>query len=226
MQDFLVEDPSIVKSMKDSLSSPRFNTYLSLADNDEEYALALYQWNSLLSQSLYVYIQSWEICLRNKVDAFLRWKYNGGWPYDTQRAVRNLNGSDRKRLRETIERQESQRGHSPISSDAIVADLSAGFWVSQLSNSYNVPYTWQHNLKRIFPHDSALDRRGAWEICDAVLTLRNRIAHHEPILKLPLEDQYRDLQRIVSAMCPGTFAFANANCTFRHVFNNRPTQAV
>lgn len=224
MQDFLVQDPAIVKSMKDSLSEPRFNTYLTLAENDERYALALYQWNALLSQSLYIYIQSWEICLRNQVDGFLRWKYNSGWPYDEKRAVRNLNGNDKNRLRETIGRQEKLRGYKPVSSDAIVADLSAGFWVSQLSASYDIPYKWRYTLGRIFPNDASLDRRAAWEICDAALMLRNRIAHHEPILKLPLETHYRDLQRIVAAMCPGTFAFADANCTFRRVFDNRPTK--
>ncbi len=222
MQDFLVQDPAIVNSMKASLSGPRFARYLSVTGGDDRKALALYQWNALISQSLYVYIQCWEICLRNKVDGFLRWKYSEKWPYDQNRAVRNLQGNDRKRLLETISRQHSQRGFSLVSTDSIVADLSAGFWVSQLSKSYAVPYVWNYNLVKIFPNDTALNTRAAWEICDRTLNLRNRIAHHEPIYHLDLQQHYGDLQRIVAAMCKGTSAFANANSSFRHVFESKP----
>ncbi len=222
MQDFLVQDPAIVNSMKASLSGPRFARYLSAVGGDDRNALALYQWNALISQSLYVYIQCWEICLRNKVDGFLRWKYSDKWPYDQGRAVRNLQANDRKRLQETVSRQGSQRGYTPVSTDAIVADLSAGFWVSQLSSSYAVPYAWNYNIVRIFPNDKALDMRLAWQICDRTLNLRNRIAHHEPIYHLDLQRNYDDLQRIVAAMCMGISAFANANSSFQHVFDSKP----
>jgi len=222
MQDFLVDDPNIVNSKKASLSAPRFARYLDVAASDDRQALALYQWNALLSQSLYVYIQCWEICLKNKIDNFLRWKYTEKWPYDATRAVRNWAGIDKKRLNEVILRQERQRQHSPVSTDSIVADLSAGFWVSQLSTAYDVPYVWKHNLIRVFPHEKQLDARLAWAICDRTLTLRNRIAHHEPIYQLDLEKYHDDLRRIVSAMCIATFAFANANCTFKHVFESKP----
>ena len=222
MQDFLVDDPNIVNSMKASLSATRFARYLDATGSDNRQALALYQWNILVSQSLYVYIQCWEICLRNKIDNFLRWKYSEKWPYDTARAIRNLTGNDQKRLVETISRQERQRKHSPVSTDSIVADLSAGFWVSQLSRAYETPYTWRYNLIKVFPNDGPLDTRKAWKMCDQTLSLRNRIAHHEPIYQLDLERHYDDLQRLVLAMCSGTSAFANANCSFKHIFASRP----
>ena len=223
MQDFSKLSPDIVNSMKQSLSGPRFGRYKASCGGDEEAAIKLYQWNSLVSQSLYVYTQSWEICLRNKLNDFLCWKYSEAWPYDRLRAVRNLKSDNQRRLRETVTRQESSRGISPVPTSVIVADLSAGFWVSLLSSSYDVPYTWRYNLRRVFPHDTALDREAAWEICDNTLTLRNRIAHHEPIYDLPLESTYRELQRVVAAMCPGTHAFADASCTFRAIFARRPT---
>lgn len=224
MQDFSNASPEIVNSMKASLSAPRFSRYLSECGGNEEHALRLYQWNSLVSQSLYVYMQSWEVCLRNKLNDFLCWKYNASWPYDASRAVRNLKSDDQRRLTETIRRQQQARGVQPVSTNIIVADLSAGFWVSLLSSKYDVPYKWRYNLSRVFPHDKSLDRAAAWEICDGTLNLRNRIAHHEPIFHLPLVSHYRDIQRVVAAMCPGTYAFADANCTFRHVLSHRPTK--
>ena len=187
MQDFSIHPPELVKSMKDSLSAPRFGRYLASCDGDEAQAIRLYQWNSLISQSLYVYIQCWEICLRNKLNNFLCWKYNQAWPYDERRAVRNLKFDDQRRLRDCRLRQEASRHISPAPTNVIVADLSAGFWVSLLSSKYEIPYSWRYNLPRIFPNDSSLDRPAAWEICDNTLTLRNRMAHHEPLYDLPLE---------------------------------------
>ena len=222
MQEFSTASPDIVKNMKGSLSAPRFGRYKSSCNGDEAKALKLYQWNSLVSQSLYIYIQCWEVCLRNKLNEFLKWKYSASWPYEETRAVRNLKGDDKRRLRETKERQERDRGYAPVSTDVVVADLSAGFWVSLLSGKYDVPYSWRYNLRKIFPNDTALDRKAAWEICDNTLTLRNRVAHHEPIYDLPLESNYRELQRIVFAMCKGTHAFADATCSFRDTFVQRP----
>lgn len=208
--------------MRESLSTAHFNRYLASCGGDDGQALRLYQWNSLISQSLYVYIQSWEICLRNKLNDFLVWKYGPAWPNDERRAVRNLKADDQRRIRACRQRQEANRKIAPAPTNAIVADLSAGFWVSLLSSKYDIAYAWRHNLPRVFPNDMALDQSVVWEICANTLTLRNRIAHHEPIYDVPLDIRYQDLQRSVAAMCLGTHAFADANCSFRTVFAHRP----
>ena len=217
MQDFPVVDPEIVNKVKATLSGPRFARYLDSTGGDQGAAMALYQWNTLVSQSLYVYLQCWEVALRNKLDSFLRWKYNDSWPYDSKRAVRNLARADKLRVIETIGRQERQRDHTPVSTDAIVADLSAGFWVSQLSSSYVVTYSWRYNFSRVFPNDASMKAELAWPICDRILTLRNRIAHHEPIYGMNLNQIHAEMRQIVNAMCEGTAAFADANCTFQKV---------
>ena len=212
-----------VMSMKDSLSQSRFSRYLASAGGDEARAIELYQWNTLTAQSLYVYLQCWEIAFRNKADSFLRWKFrSNAWPYDARRAVRSLARDESRRLQETINRQEQKRKLSPVSTDAIVADLSAGFWVALLSTSYEVPYAWRYNLKRIFPNDNQLDRKTAHGMSERILNLRNRIAHHEPIYGLALYQTYAELQRLVAAMCADTDAFARSNCTFLAVLARQP----
>ncbi|KQT87123.1 hypothetical protein ASG48_17315 [Aurantimonas sp. Leaf443] len=184
-------------------------------------AVELYQWNAKLGQSLYIYLQGWEIRLRSKLNGFLVWKYIANWPYD-ERAPRQMNASDRRRLQEARQRQEMQRSVQAAPTSAIVADLSAGFWVSQLSGSYRIPYVWRHNLPRVFPHDRVLDAKDAWAICNDLLILRNRVAHHEPILQLPLDRRMRDLKRVVAAMCPATQAYCEASCSFDAVWRARP----
>ncbi len=222
MQEKFRSSPELVKNFRDSLSDPRFRRYLDASKGDEINAILLYQWNSLLSQSLYIYLQCWEICIRNKINSFLSWKYNPSWPYDEKRAVRNLKADDKRRLKETISRQERDRRVSPVPTSAIVADLSAGFWVSQLSGAYAIPYSWRYNIARIFPSDVSIDHRTAWAICDQLLILRNRVAHHEPVFHLPLDQRHSELRKIVAAMSDATFAFADATCDFRTVWARRP----
>lgn len=209
-------------SMKDSLSQARFARYLASASGDEASAMRLYEWNTLMAQSLYVYLQCWEIAFRNRVDGFLRWKYGQGWPYDDKRAVRSLTKDEQRRLNETKQRQSQQRKQAVVSTDAIVADLSAGFWVALLSSAYKVPYSWQYNLGRVFPNEPALSRNTAHALSSKILKLRNRIAHHEPIYELPLSQTYTELQRVVSAMCADTNQFARNNCTFLAIAQKRP----
>lgn len=222
MQDFSAQPDQIVKSMIKSLSAPRFERYLAAGGGDERKAIALYRWNVLVAQSLYLYIQCWEVCLRNKLNEFLVWKYHDGWPYDAARAIRNLKGDDKQKLHEAKLRQERNRGVSVAPTSVIVADLSAGFWVSLLSLKYDVPYVWRHNIARVFPHEKGLTRDVAWDRSDTALMLRNRIAHHEPIYHLDLEDCHDKLRWSVAAMCEGTAAFADASCTFKAVFKARP----
>jgi len=207
---------------KKSLSDPRFGTYLSATKGDEIEAIKLYQWNSKVSQSLYIYLQAWEVTLRNKVNEFLTWKYKETWPYDHIRAVRNFKSDDQRRLAETITRQERDRRIKPVATSVIVADLSAGFWVSQISARYGVTYSWRYNIQRVFQHEPSLTQPDAWDICNDLLTLRNRVAHHEPLFHLPLQVRRDQLKRIVSAMCPATSAFAEATCNFSNVLGERP----
>lgn len=218
MQEIFGENVQTRHDFISLISKERFARYLAASDGDEARAVSLYCWNMRVAQSLYVYLQCWEVALRNRFNGFLSWKYNASWPYDDARFVRNLTNDDKRRLSETKSRQERDRRVSPVSTPAIVADLSAGFWVSLLSKRYDIPYVWRHNIRRVFPHDQTLDRQAAWAKCDRILTLRNRVAHHEPIYSLPLQDLYQDLEQLVGAMCPATKEFAQASCNFRQVW--------
>lgn len=219
MQDIFGDDSISVEHMVKSLSIPRLSKYTSATSGNTNAALNLYSWNARLSQALYTYVQAWEVCLRNKINLFLSWKYNPNWPYD-QRFIRNLNSSDRKKIRETIERQESDRKISPVGTPAIVADLSTGFWVSQLS--YDVAYSWRYNINRIFPHDNTVTSASARAHCAEILGIRNRIAHHEPIFHLPLDIRHDEIRNLVSAMCKPTSRYADSMCKFKEVFTHRP----
>lgn len=222
MQPTFPANEADIAAFVTSLSKPRLSKYLVRAGGHTAYALRLYHWNSRLSQSLYINLQTWEITLRNRLNQFLCWKYNANWPY-SQVALRNLSGKDAKRLAEAIERQANAHGVDRPTVDQIVSDLSAGFWVSQFGRGYDVPYRWRDNLKwRVFTNDHALLREDAAKICDRLLDLRNRVAHHEPILTLPLPTLKANLDLITGAICPVAAAFMASTCSFDAVWNDQP----
>jgi len=96
--------------------------------------------------------------------------------------LRNLSTNDKAKLNKSLERLTRERKTKPpIPVDLIVADLSAGFWVSMLTARYDGHLNWKYNLARVFPFEAAIPRIDAHAACDRMLDVRNRIAHHEPI---------------------------------------------
>jgi hypothetical protein len=222
MQAIFLEDEESVNSFVIAVSKPRLTKYLQECHGDTRKSLLLYHWNSKLSQSLYLPLQSWEVVLRNKLNEFFIFKYGKAWPKNPS-AIRNFSGSDRRRLTQTIERLEANLSPAFLTTDKIVSDLSAGFWVSQFGARYEIPYTWRSNLKnRIFANDQTITRDVAEDICDRLLDLRNRVAHHEPIFHLPLDQWRADLDRVLNGMCKNTGGYMASACSFKEVWNDKP----
>ena len=105
---------------------------------------------------------------------------------------------------------------------AIVADLSAGFWVSLLSDSYDVPLAWTTSIGRVFSYDASIDRATAHELSTKILDVRNRIAHHEAIYHLPLTARREDAARLVKAMCQGSSLYLAGKCELAAALANQP----
>lgn len=221
MQGNTFEDKVFIGTLRATLSEARFDRYVQASNGDPVRALQLYHWNAKLSQSLYFPLQMWEVALRNKLNSFLCWKFNASWPFD-RRALRQLTHFDRRRVQEAVERLERRRRVIPVSTNAVVADLSAGFWVALFNQDYEIPFSWRYNLVRIFTAEPGLATAEVRLICNDLLYLRNRVAHHEPIYHLPLPQRRAELDRLVAAMCPSAFAFVNSACTFEEVWKSKP----
>lgn len=223
MQDLSTIPQAHRDSLIATLSVPRFARYLDACGGNQAKALQLYAWNLRVSQSLYPFLNAWEISLRNRLNKFLVWKYNGeDWIYDDKKAIRNLNRDNQLRLQAAIDRQKSLRNLLKPTNSSVVADLSVGFWVGLLGKSTDIPYAWRYNLIRVFPNDKHLTREAVSKRCEALLSLRNRVAHHEPIFHLDLKDLHGSLQMLVGGMCKGYLHLAEAACTFKDVAKENP----
>lgn len=222
MQQIFQIQPSELKNIKKSLSEARLTRYIKDAGGDPVKAMHLYSWNTLLSQSLYSTMQTWEVTLRNHVNGLLCWKYTKSWPFGAKNFLRQLRKSDRERVDEAVAR--IAKNGKAVPPDAVFADLSLGFWVSMLGARYEVTLAMRPNgnIGRVFPLRPRMDRQDASDKCDKLLALRNRIAHHEPIYHMPLDERRDDANDLLSAMCPVMHRFSMSSCTFKEVWAARP----
>ena len=223
MQDIFSKDEHFYDLLRKTLSDQRLTKYSSACGGDSRKALDLYYWNSQLSECLYMPLQAWELALRNKLNLFFCWKFGTNWPFN-EKGTRQLKRNELAKVQDAVERQTINRGATGLSVGSVVADLSPGFWVALLSKRYAVPFVWARNgnLRRIFPHEPDIEQQDASDICNNLLDLRNRIAHHEPVFHLPLAARRKEIDRLLLAMCPGSHGFANIACRFPRIWDAKP----
>lgn len=164
------------------ISTPRFNTYLGLARGDKKLAYDLYRWNAEVANSLAWTMHFAEIAIRNGVSSHLARRFGRGWT-DARQFRNQLDLRDAEALRRTFDRQAMARRPESPTDDQVVADLSFGFWVSILRQRYAVPFGWASAIGSIFPYAHDGLRLGAVQAqLDTIRAMRNRVAHHEPIV--------------------------------------------
>lgn len=181
-----------VDAIEAALSTERFTRYLSAASSKSE-ALQLYAWNTALASAFHGPLQCLEISLRNAVHDRLSASRGTSW-FDQ---VSLLRGRDLAIVADAKARV-GQTGQA-VTPGRVVAELSFGFWVGLFANAYDSTL-WRTDLYRLFsprPH-----RRGLHDDLDRLRTLRNRIAHHEPIFQRTLVDDYERIRVITRALSP------------------------
>ncbi len=233
----MTEFPKDLQEVKDFcalVSKARIDRYLASCEGNLEKALQLYVWNAQISQAFYLPIQVWEVCLRNQMNRFLCRQFSdGAWPYNELKAVRRLKATDRDRVMDARKRQEDACKVSQASTDAIVADLTAGFWVSMLATSYSARFAWRYQLTHVFPNAPTKWRdpnaktpqwnhNAAHAPCERLLTLRNRISHHEPIFALDLARAYDDAVTTIHAMSGAAANYLSAYSSVEEILAERP----
>jgi hypothetical protein len=73
-----------------------------------------------------------------------------------------------------------QKKAKPITPGRMVAELTFGFWVGLTGPKYSVDL-WERHLYKAFPN-AKLGRKQLNKRLESIRLLRNRVAHHEPIL--------------------------------------------
>jgi hypothetical protein len=109
---------------------------------------------------------------------------------------------------------EIRKDNKEINSDNVIAELSFGFWPSILSPRYDTSL-WTPALRKAFPNrPKSQERREMQGAINAIRRLRNRIAHHEPIVHRKLRDDHQLIINLISWCCPETSKWVLANSRF------------
>ncbi len=198
--------------LEEALSLERFGRYLAWAGGDRARALDLYALNTGLSEALYTPLQMLEVALRNRIHAVLsaslqpRWFEARGFlavPHQSEQVVEAL--ADLAR-----ERKEPAAGR-------VVAALTFSFWTTMLGSPYE--NLWQTDLHRIGRRDDGkgLRRKDLSGPLTPIRLLRNRIAHHEPILAWDLPKHHDAMLRITNWLSPAAAVWCRTLDRFEQV---------
>lgn len=201
-----------------SLSPERFATYLAGSGGDREAAARLYTWNTAVSAAFYGPLQALEISLRNAMHAQLSNAYGVAW-YDSVKP--GLDQGASRRITEA--KADLRRNGYAVDPPHLIASLSFGFWVSLLgpggymdrtrTRKANYEMTlWRPALRGAFPHVAPLNRVGAHRPLNFLRTLRNRIAHHEPVFSRHLQQDYQSALELTGWISPHMRAWVEAHC--------------
>lgn len=178
-------------------SSERMKTY-SFHPNPE----ALYLWNTHMTKAFLEDIQHVEVLLRNCVHTAVSSKYGQRWythpaiPFDQQA---------KKSVKKAERRAGVNRGQVPPTG-RVIAELSFDFWAYLFTNTYSstiwplvqkslvaTPSSQGHGL--FVPSLTDFKRE-----VDEVYKLRNRCAHHEPIVTQNRQNENTRLDRAQKAI--------------------------
>ncbi len=164
--------------LRAAIGAERLSGYERAASGDPARALDLYTWNAAVSAAAFEDLGVLEVVLRNACHTQLqRWNAAQGnphpWYHHPVLSPRHMQdvGAARSRV---------AQGKKTETEGRVVADLMLGFWRLLHSKSYEVTL-WRPCLRLAYPGIAKLDREDVYDRLDHLNTLRNRVAHHEPV---------------------------------------------
>ncbi|MEB3052112.1 hypothetical protein KV112_20585 [Mycolicibacter sp. MYC123] len=205
------------------LSEARFARYVDRYSGDRMLARRLYTWNLAVSSALWGPIHVLEIAVRNALhDRLVERTGRGDWWADTRV---HLCRNEQEAIDSAIVTLQ-RRGTADPSSDQVVAATSFGLWVGLTGEgvprdrtlSYETTL-WQPRLQHAFPYRENRRRKYIRAKLDDVRVLRNRIAHHEPIYRSPLQNLYDDIREIAGMVHPDARQFIESHSRAQEVID-------
>ncbi len=186
---------------------------MTWSEQDQARALELYALNTRLSESLYVALQMLEVALRNRIDAVMSEKYGLDWL---------LNGGalliDRQKFQREEATRELERARKQASNGRLVAALPFSFWTSMFNSEYET--LWQQDLYKIGRKQDGkgLVRKDISKRLTPIRILRNRVAHHEPILHWNLPKHHENMLRLCEWFSPEAAKWCREHCRFAEIY--------
>lgn len=198
-----------------AISIERFQTYLEACDGNRATAIDAYALNSAVSSAIYPLIQNLEIALRNSFHRQLSERY-GEWWFDEL----GLIGDASQRSKLTDAKIELVKNKKELTAGRIVASLSFGFWTMCLSKQYEDRLWRRGGLSAAFSNlGSKPSRNNVTSKLNEIRKLRNRIAHHEPILRFDLIKRRGETIELTRMLSPILGEWTERHCRFEYTYD-------
>ena len=207
------ENATSYEELEHALSLERFGRYLAWAGADRDRAIELYTLNTQLSEVLYTPLQMLEVALRNRIHAVMTEARHESWFHDGGLLLGEWQPAQLAKAIEDIEKERKE-----ATPGRIVAALTFSFWTSMFGKDYET--LWQTTLQRIGrrPNGKGLRRKDFSTALTPIRTLRNRIAHHEPIIAWNLPKHYASILELTDWLSPAAAAWCRTHSRFDQVY--------
>ncbi len=194
-----------LRNLAKGISAERLAPYYVQARKDLWVAIRLYERNTRLSEALYGVVQGLEILLRNAIHTKLTERLGQEDWYDylpLVEAERNEIEKAKKAFEDRI---------AKATPGKVVAELNFGFWVRLFSGQYEKEL-WVKHLRLIFA--PSMQRKRLHDRLMQIKTLRNRIAHHETLIRRDLPQDYADILEAIGWISPTGRAWIKSTNSF------------
>ncbi|MFF0546065.1 hypothetical protein ACFYTF_24820 [Nocardia thailandica] len=209
------------------LAPSRLAPYLEEADSDQELALELYAWNVEVSSACMEVLAYLEVLLRTAMDrelaAYAR-ETKRGIPWfmlpgvtgpATEMIARDIEAT-RSRLRNVSDARDTR--------DQIIAGLSFGFWTALFGSQHEE--LWRAALCKALPGTPAGRRKAISAKLDRLRPLRNRIAHHDSLLRQDVLFLLEEMLTLAEWVDPAARRWLETRQQVIEVFGNRPVMGL
>jgi hypothetical protein len=211
------------EAIKHVLSAARIGTYEAATScSSLDRALALYAWNAQVSAAMLAPLHICEVAIRNAVSEALTLEYGEMWPWNYAFET-SLPSSGKFNMREHLIKNRTGMTY-PVK---VIPQIAFVFWEKMFTGRFD-GQIWNAHLKRIMPHlnptwSVQFARKKINNDLNKIRVLRNRIAHHEPIINRVLSDDFRLIQGLIYSRCPITAEWMIKNQKAQKLIFLKPT---
>ena len=214
------------------LTRPRLKKYREEAkrcnaDDEEDYdfALRLYIWNTALGAAFYGPLQALEITLRNAVNKQMTHAYGKNWhskKHDETKLGRYLtkeiaNAKKYWDAKKHLKDKKNKEIGKSYTAEGIIAEFSLRFWVKLFKRDD----LWDSILCKAFQNGN-LSRYDVYSRLENIHALRNDIAHHEPIFDRDIEEDMANILDILGWIIPEAEAWVKEYERVHDILKMRP----
>ncbi|MGL5829729.1 MAG: hypothetical protein ACRC0L_09205 [Angustibacter sp.] len=213
-----------IHTLSQLISAQRLKSYLHWGGGDHQQALTLYEWNMAAASAVLLTCGMVEVLVRTSMDQALQERASArGWSSWFDEAPLDHRGRadiHKARLRAT------GGGKDPENHGKVIAELTLDFWRYLAAPRY-LTTLWIPALYYAFgngPGDPACRRHEVEQHLRSLLLVRNRSAHHEPILRRNLQRDFQAAVELSSWVHPTAEQWVQELSTLRHLAEAKPVQ--